>query len=160
MLELEQISYALLSLHAVISFSGAALHMHDLTVGSADFVAFNLTKMDNLYSCMFPDDHLMFRFFESAPIAGCTESSNWTSVSDMIENASSKSYIDQWFHSRMSMFTTTPEGNNFNFKFDLIPFYVLFIVANGEKFLLLRLTKSLICNHSGLPGHKSSLVLV
>lgn len=92
---------------------GAALHMHDFTVGSSDYIAYNLTYWDNLYSCIGDDEHLLFRFFNSFPAQPCFGNNNWTLVTDL-RNGPGKNarLVDEWFARSMSMVTPTPEGKN------------------------------------------------
>lgn len=89
---------------------GAALHMHDVTVGPTEFPAYNLSTWDNLYYCVDNEKALQFRFFPSQPINGCSETSSWASVRKLRDEASSQQWIDNWFHNSMTMVTPTPES--------------------------------------------------
>lgn len=95
--------------------SGAALHMHDFTVGPSDYVAFELTKWENLYYCLKDGDHLIFHFYPEQPEEVCNSVSgmNWTLVKDLRNAASSPELLNLYFSKQMSMVTPTPERENY-----------------------------------------------
>ncbi|CAG7726879.1 unnamed protein product, partial [Allacma fusca] len=88
---------------------GASLHQHDAVMPSVEWVARNLTYMEDLYVCVDSKDLLTFHFFDRRPADTCSDNKNWTLVADLRESASSMEFIDSWFARSMSMYTPTPD---------------------------------------------------
>ncbi len=87
--------------------------MHDITVAPTDFFVKNISTWENLFYCYddTADRHLLFRFFESQPASGCTETSSWKTVNSLREEASSPEWVDEFLFRSMNMMTSTPDSN-------------------------------------------------
>lgn len=81
---------------------GAALHGHDTSIVSEDFL-YQLTFKENLYGCCTPDGRLKLKFLADLHQ---DVSCNWTLVSDLRKTNSS---YDEWLRSQLTLTVENPK---------------------------------------------------
>ncbi|BFZ16190.1 hypothetical protein BsWGS_19229 [Bradybaena similaris] len=84
---------------------GAALHLHDMSVTSLDWLIKNATYRDNVYMCVSNDSFINFHVFKVPPSqSDCV----WKSVKDERAKAASVEGFDLMLKSNLSLLVTDP----------------------------------------------------
>ncbi|XP_046482153.1 adenosine deaminase 2 isoform X1 [Neodiprion pinetum] len=107
---------------------GAALHIHDTALTSADFVFENITFRDDLYVCRPADGSFQFRFRRVADKkVTCASSEGWELLADLRANSSIKDEVDTRIRQAMTMIVPDPAKAYPNVNVAWIAFQNIFI---------------------------------
>ncbi|CAL1547030.1 unnamed protein product [Lymnaea stagnalis] len=84
---------------------GGALHVHDLSGASIDWLIQNATYRDNIYMCVDPDSYILFKAFKTPPP---NPDCPWKSVKEERAAASSPQAFDALLKKNLTMLEVDP----------------------------------------------------
>ncbi|KAK6973684.1 hypothetical protein BgiMline_024912, partial [Biomphalaria glabrata] len=84
---------------------GAALHIHDQSMVSLDWIVKNVTYRENVYMCMWKKEYLIYRFFRRKPTKTTCD---WKLVNDARKESGDVNKFDLEIHKSLSLIATDP----------------------------------------------------